>query len=651
MEPDSTIENLIEFALKNKELSISLGHAAFLLATKKDADNVLQELNHTLVDQYLVNENGGWKYKNNYCAEFFYSLFYISNQLNDGKQLNDILTKFNFTHLGGGRNLSYKFFALLLINLETYFGFDISKYIASNDINNILRHSFLEKIYLFNQDSPEFLSAIFKATDGIKVDQNFISIFEAFKKIGQRNPEKGLEIIQILEDTEDKAFLVIPFIFSGMSEKQGVEKLLPVAFQMLESNIEFKQKVGVRSLTMLHGNLFNLEPFENSIDKVLSSVLINGSDSIVGEILNCYGVLINKLPNAKNKIFDIVHHNQSGEVAVALSHVLYLNSQSESKNNWYRNALLELTTFEDGYRGIFNNLTNAFFGIGEQNKALIFEYLERYISNEGNNPTYVEGFKQYLIHLATTELSVLEAELTRWLNNDNFRFHVAAQKVYSIASIHGVKPLNLDIAILDTLSFFDVQFILYKIVGYIHDKEYLESLIFSSLKKSHLDPNHIALVVELFVHYVLYNYPGSRDFLIEKSKDAVGVEKETIERILAIYQEQMGSYKPLPKELRPSPERLQKLFSRFTEQINKSMGAEQKFKDPSILDFIRKFTVKNGKTSFRVNKGEFGKFQYSQKSGMNSYEQAFEPPKGEFTDPTGQAFWRYKMRIFKRRVN
>jgi hypothetical protein len=237
---------------------------------------------------------------------------------------------------------------------------------------------------------------------------------------------------------------------------------------------------------------------------------------------------------------------------------------------------------------------------------------------------------------------VLSVWITSWLNEDRFIFNVkAGELVRSLSPRRKCTPLNKDL--LDRVNFKDVQFIAYKIMGFVVNHEALTTLVFSILQRNPEDEQINELVESVFLEYILFNYKSPLNFLKEKRKTGLKIERKIAGRILKEYESQNQKFKDLPilKELQIPASRVESYMKRQAKKYN-------------LEDSIRKGSVfmqlaKN--IELRAGKGFFSRVEdntYSEVAYLSDYRIDFELPVGEFIDPTGQAVFRAFCQSYKR---
>lgn len=645
----SVYNSNVDFSKQNPSQFVILCDIAYSIINKDDLKIFISKLEKEKIAGIFNLESKSFNDSNHLVFFFLCSLlkkniyklnFDLENfcKLNDDFFRKNALLKF------------YYLFQLSCIISDQLFNFDVSEYFF-NERNRLTRRT--KQIYFqilpnINFHSDFFLRALEVSTEGIKPEHNYLDLYVSIRTISKLDESKARQILCEYNDNVDQKVLLFPNVIHGLTEGYGIDKSLPYIIQLLESNDIANQTIGIRCLSMLGGRINYLKGHKQYVRQRFNLLILTGEVKVIAEILYCYSSLLDQLTFSGAEILDIISKHNAPEILFALSHLLWRHSDSDSYPLWYLSALDKLTVFDSKLLGIYRNLDMAFIGIERHNVNLIYRYLTSYIEEDDNDPKAIEGFKHLFGRLAGSDILLFQKHFTLWLNNDNSRFHVAVARISSQLWIDGSKELSLSVEVINSLSFYDIEFILYKIVGYFLSKDHLQSLVYSSLKKDQVDPRHLNLVAELFVTYISYNFPGSSEFLEVKKIAATPQELVLIDFITKAIEEYYEGKKDKPKELVPSPKRLQIFFSQRNKGFENNNEPER-FPENRFIDFVHKITTKNGKSFFSRNLGEYGKDQYSSKSEMTSFSSTMEFPGGEFTDPVGQAYKRFIWVKFKRR--
>jgi hypothetical protein len=560
-------------------------------------------------------------------------------------------SKHRETELFQRKVISHHFPQLLLVNASIFLNIDIASTLCKEGVRSGQRAQrlFFESASYFNVKSPFFDNALILSLTGITADQNYISLHQQLRRIGHLHPEKATDLLELFKQDETKNIFFIPFLIQGLVAGKGFASVFDSISDWCRHGNRPLRLTGIRSIAYLQGATNYLSGFEERIEELFSVVVNESNEELTSEVLQAIGLHLDYLPSAAKLICDIPAKEPLPRILTCLAGLLWVHSEKRYNEKWFASSLQLLTCFDQTLRGVFNNLDMAFFGIEQADPEIVYNYLEAYIGHEQNDPTAIEGFKHSILRLAQRNPTRVLVALTKWFNHDSYRFHAAAHTLCSILWVNNYKEIFLDKDMLDQFSFYDIEFILFKIAGYVISKDHLQSLVFSSLKRKLVSAQHFQLVVELFVRYVVYNYPGAIDYLESKREGASGIETQLIDTVKAEVDAYHSSRSAKPNELHPSSERLKLFLSKQIQAFDRQ-NKRGRFPDPSILDFVTNIRVQKGHFFFSRNERTFGPGQYTEKSSMKTMAMNIDMPAGEFTDPVGQSYNRLRWRSLKRRT-
>lgn len=233
--------------------------------------------------------------------------------------------------------------------------------------------------------------------------------------------------------------------------------------------------------------------------------------------------------------------------------------------------------------------------------------------------------------------------ITKWFNSDEFILNLKAAEIVRSSSMRH-KDLILSKELLDRYSVEDVEFTIYKILGFVISHERLSELTFSVLQRTPESKIVNEIVEYFFIHHILFNYKSPIAYLKEKKKAGTKTEKKVATKILKSFNKKNKAIRSLPKlkELQGSSVRLQEYMKRQSKKWNLE---ESIHKGSAFMAYARNIDLRAGKGFF--NRYEDG--TYSEISLLNNFRMEMEFPAGEFIDPTGQALFRAFCQSYKRR--
>lgn len=650
-----TYKPLIDFIEQHQLFSRELATLTRSVMSNETSTVLSEECKKISVERQILKDVKTNEFVNTEILHFFYVLDFLilkSDGLNLPEEWHSLFSNINKPQFNSYYNkVGHKFIDLSLIIANRYFNINIPQLIIQNVGTNsrLIKHSYFDVFPVISSTHEDLVDALFIATVDIKAEDNYLNLNKSVREKSYESFQFGHLLIDKSKTNIEKAKLFIPYAFLGITDAVGVTKTFSRVEELLKSQEKELKKVGIRSVGMLHGYNDNPAEVEDRLLAILNDIENAEDDSLLGELIFLYGLLIDKLSIARQKLIDIPNKYEGKEMSFALATMLNMKIEEELNQPWITNSLLKLSNLSQHHVGTYAAVARALHRIIESNPEIVFNYFHSFINEDKNSIDDLDAFKNLFSELRQKKLEILNKWITIWFNNENYRFHRAAAKVLRIIDIENSNEIQLDKTELDKLHPFDIEFILYKVVGYTFSKEHLQSIVYSALAYSG-EVNFIARVVtELFCYYITYNYPGSLDYLKQKKGFANERQKQVIETVQQFFEEVYSVRKEKPKELQPSHERLQQLFNQSTKQFS-TLEDKSKFRQPSFLDLVTKVSIKTGDAFFTRDEFSYGmKNRYANKSTMGHISRSFEFPGGEFLDPIGQEYNRYIWRTFKRR--
>lgn len=645
----------LEFIETNPAFARELGGLAKAILLNEVLPTLSGECKQLSIDEQIIKDLEPNEFITTETLHFFYVLDFLSLKVNELRATSQWVNFFSNLYKPQYNSLyntiGHKFTDLAVIIANRHFGVNIPHIIINNTESNSrpLRNSYFDTFPYLKAEDQEIIEALFIVTEGIKPEDNYISLNISVRKKSSQSPQFGFFLIEKSKTNTLKARLFVPFVFVGITEALGVEKTFSILKELLESTDKEFKIIGLRSLGMLHGNNVNTKEIEEKVLLLLEVIESTSDDSLLGELLFTYGLLIEKFQSSRRKLIDIPNNHSGKDVFFALARILHLKIEEELNEEWVKISLIKLSNLYQHHTGTYNSVAWALYGIIKSHSDIAFSYFGNFISEKQNSIDDLKAFKNVFSELIQNDFEVFQKWITIWLNNDENRFHHAVAKILMIVSIDKSKEVRLDEGELNKLHPYDIEFILYKVVGHVFSKEHLESLTFSALSYSGENAFIKLVVSELFCYYITYNYPGSLEYLKQKKANSNNHQREVIEIVEQFFAEVYSLRKEKPKELYPSHERLQLLFNQSTKRFANSKD-NSRFKEASFLDFVTKVSIKTGNAFFSRDEYTYGmQNRYKNKSNMGHISHSFDFPSGEFLDPVGQEYNRHIWRAFKRR--
>ncbi|MCA6504435.1 MAG: hypothetical protein IM585_16620 [Pseudanabaena sp. M135S2SP2A07QC] len=384
---------------------------------------------------------------------------------------------------------------------------------------------------------------------------------------------------------------------------------------------------------------------------------------IDADLAKAYGNLTGKSEKAQRAFMELTSRDNL-TIKDQVAQILVLKSNEAFNQSWYREAIFNLTQPSLPSLGMIERLSfciQQHYVKNEPDTAL--DMIEAFAANwdyciADEDKDLPNILYTTLIELYNNHLEILLKGITRWFASSNQRLHLAAWKVQLHFSriqtqtspnseineesirkkMEESAKITLSKQVLDNLDEQTVEYIIYRVAGYVVDAYSLDSILLSALSREPSSTNINNLVASILAEYVLYNYPidGGNFLKYFLSLETTSkLEKEVIQTALTHSNSYFEARENLPrlKELKTPSQRIYPL--RLAEWKYQASVMEEARKRSIFSLMVTNIPLKYGR-SFSV--AQDGKFTEPSKLSTFYYEQ--EKPQGELIDPVGQAFQR-----------
>lgn len=644
----------LESAIANPDLHGYLGRLANSFANNRPASEIPEEIRQKAILLKLLENSTSPTFTSKSAQVVFYAIHLTQDKINKSSSEGSVITFLNSlqkssfaTHYANNwpqiREIVY-----LVVN--RIYEHDIPRLIVERKLSSkSVFRAYWDLLPYFNSSIDNLLNALFLSSTDITAEGNYINLNASVRLCSKKQPEFGIRLIELCKASKQKLDLFFMHAFLGLSQTTGIQEAYPLLKDMLNSTNKDFVIAGLRAFAWLHGNNDHPEEIADKVIPILDILTARNDDQLTQNIIFAYGLLIDKIAIARTKLESLISDQLGPDSRFALSHLISIYIKNAQDENWFKKSLALLVDLKGQHVGTYVNISHSFAYAFENPPGLFYTYIDKFIENDRNEIKTIEGFKNGFEESLAKDKGQFERWLTLAFNNDNRRFHHAAREVLMMIDRKATE-IQLSKEIILSLKPYDLEFILYKIVGNVYAKEHLQSLVYSALEyvdESGLVPQ---LVTELMALYIMYNYPGVINYLKEKKQTADATQASVIAVIEQHYNEIHRIQEKKPLELAPSSSNLQKLFRKYGEQIN-DFKDESPFRQSRTTDFVTLITIVKGNSFFHRD-GDYGaiKNKYKFRSNMGKVAVEFEMPGGEFVDPIGQEYNRHYWRTFKRRT-
>tara|TARA_R100000306_G_C4375623_1_gene141834 strand:+ start:729 stop:2309 length:1581 start_codon:yes stop_codon:yes gene_type:complete len=333
------------------------------------------------------------------------------------------------------------------------------------------------------------------------------------------------------------------------------------------------------------------------------------------------------------------------EIQLELLSYLSYNVDLETEFEKVEKYLPNLLHIDINYGGAYSQLSYFLETLSKKQLQIILDFLNSWIELNIENARKIGFFTHLLNTLFDEHYQEFQKFYTSWLNHDSPNFHIAIFEMCRAGEFREISQLTLSEEILRNYSIYDIEYITYKILAYVYDKDSSLSLIYSILEQKSNEKEIVLFLSEIFVDYLIFNYYSAIEFLNKKMKIAKPKLKKIIQDIIKEGEKSYSAYSELEtlKEFAPSERRLNEYYRIQNKKFNKSYK-EIGNNSNSFLNFAKNIHYRAGKSIFSKYRGE-----YTQDMTPALISHSTEMPRGEFIDPIGQAKLRLFWQNFKRR--
>lgn len=606
-------------------------------------------------EQSILEDSSTPTFKSNEKLGFFYALKYIEKECNENKAYEDWEIFFKIHLARNNQKLvsiyGYGFDDLFFLLTVSIYKVDLIPFLKSNEksVRRIVRNSFVELSPYLSINNENLVDGFILATEDVTAEGNYFNVNTVVQKLSNNNADFAWLLLSKCDD-ERKRKLFIPHLYFGLTQNIGFDKTKKIIEQLFVSqNIE-DIKLALWCLRLLSFDKEIAKVNEVEIIKVLEELPIDLNEDIVVELVYVYCFFIKIFDTSKNKIDQLYLHYYNENIAFRLSQLVFMNFEEFKNDEWYFEILNKLNNLHSLPIGCYYYIEMTLVHLVKENQNYVFDFLTNFLSYENCNPKNIEGLKNLFTDLGQKELKLLQKWITIWLNSDNPKFHMAVSLIINQLWLNGIKNIELDEEVLNGYPSGDVEYILYKINGFIIMRENIQELSYSITKYEGNGFQHIGKTfAEFFCYHILYDYPSAIDFIKTKKDTATEKQLAVIEAIEKYNNNYSAKRGEKPKELQGSPKRLSILFNESNKKLN-SEQQEEKFKVRSFLDMVTTIDIKKGSSFIsRLATAKETFESIGSRGKMSSFGASFEMPNSAITDPIGNEYNRHIWKRQKRR--
>lgn len=652
----SEIKDLITFSNINRDASFMLAEMANCIWQMEGSwelyEQSKQDFDLIVAKGYIkILEDKNIEFKDRLSFEYFYSMWFLkSSGIQENKSLKELANlvwhkTYKEKASKGGKKVSTDFSVISIILMYNFFFRNIfAAYFEDNenDLDEINWNA--EKVIPYLNIDVNKLLLIAKEAQKTK-ESSMPGLANGIVGLIKVNPEVGIQLLQKVDsDTDSKIKGLMPAIISGLTATKGSTFTLPIIIEKLSSLQDYDVKNALFILSRFELNDGDWTQFGESIIQQLDLIEKSSNEEYKLLLPEVYVRHIRFLPPAKDYLLEY-SRSDNPKFQLAMSNVLWFHTKKLFNEPWYETILLNSTEWDYSDLGMAKQMAFCLLNLVENSTTLSIKYLNAWIANEKNQLKQIRLFKHEIVTLFQKHQELMEEWITKSFLSFNVRYHRAMNHVISELWVSGFKDLSLSKKILDSCSFWDIKFILFKIMANVHGKESLESLVFSFLKKEPGNEPFWDLIANSFMRHICYNFGSAYTYLKNKENGASAIEKLVIKNVTEGYDnyyrhvDKIGKVNELKWQSKNGVNFIKIKMKKMSQEMEKNMKYSE---ENSFRSLFKSVNIKGGNKFFSKYEGA-----YTEPAALQSFESSFELPRGEMIDPLKESLNRMGWNNYK----
>ncbi|MUH36162.1 hypothetical protein D9O36_09935 [Zobellia amurskyensis] len=436
----------------------------------------------------------------------------------------------------------------------------------------------------------------------------------------------------------------IKYLLSGLYESNSGFVTSQIT-QLITGNDNQLREVGIDSASEIDISRNNIsEEFKDCLN---NSLLILAKDKNERKLWPAvFRISRNQLKTIDNaySIIDILVSKRDIDIQKEIINLLLYNLDIETDLKLIKKYLQHLIRLDLKHKGEYHSLSYFLKSLVEKNLEVVIKFINCWVVDNVANSRNIAYFSQTLNSIYDVNFVAFQKLYTSWMNHDKVNFQIALHNMNNGHEFRDYSDLEFSLELLMSYTKYDIEFISYKTLGYIYDRELTQSLLYSILVSKYKDCELTNFISELFIDCIIFNYYSAIDFLKKNKEKTSSVKlKKIIDSIIKKGEEMYSAYSDLEvfKEFSPSERRLNYYNKLQSKKISKSY--EESGGQSSFQNLFKTLHFRTGESSFAKVNGE-----YSQELTPATISHSTEMPRGEFIDPIGQAKLRLLWQNFTR---
>ncbi|WP_191858477.1 hypothetical protein [Hanstruepera ponticola] len=497
-----------------------------------------------------------------------------------------------------------------------------------------------------NIDIDLYVKALPELLKNLKSNYPVRNLQIAITREAKEDASFGKEIyLKTLETNNPDSYFTLMDILSGLYHSDQKFAIDEIKRLIEDDNLSLKE-IGIKSIVKID-LIAKTTPktFVSWIEKQFNSIINNETlEELWPSVFFTIRNKRNELKNA-DRIIDKLSSIKTIEIQLELIYFLDYNIDLENEIHLLKKYLPLLLHINLEHAGAYSQLAYRLENVAKTNLSLVVGFITDWVDMSPENARKIKYFSHLLNTLCDDFYSEFQKLYTNWLNKDNPNFHIAIFEMNSTRYMRGLSGLTVSEVLIKDFSDYDIEYITYKILAYVYDKDTSLSLVYSILEQKVDNKEVVVFLADLFINHLIFNYYSTIEFLNLKKRTANNKLKKILKDIIDEGENKYKAYSDLKnlKEFAPSEQRLIYYNKIQGKKFSKSFK-ENEIKNPSFFNTLPTINYRAGKSIFTKYRGE-----YTEKMTPALISHSGEMPRGEFIDPIGQAQERLYWQNFKRR--
>lgn len=528
---------------------------------------------------------------------------------------------------------------LLAVNL---FNWDIA-----TNLVKIGQHDFWEFIIkvsntlnLLEINHFEFLKGLETHQENIQGNYGIHSLYQSYQGwAGEESASAKILLSEILKDQSHLRLTFVPPLIRGVAVASGNEAAFLFIKYWLDPFAPLQSEYVLLGLSTLR--------YSGSDDHDMKIALfilehLRG-DSSGNEVLSCQ-VHLNLFvfcKAAREGLKALAGSISNPQCAYLIFSAIWREKLYDNYGKLISEIILDMPPVNPENMGIMRIVNYLLFDLIANTPKLVNSLIHNWLTSDKWTADDIVKFKDFFERASINHSDFVDNWIFETLQKREMKLHLGLMRLAWQNNFSPSYKPSFPLERLELCNDQNLEWLIRKTLGFILDKELLRPLIISILLKKNLSQNMKKFIKDIFLEYIFYNYPSTKEWLNDLERTA---KSQSFKRFVKDLQEQSDLYfdriyeAPILEELKGSEVRHGIYHKWLSHQTQKQME-ETRNSSETFMSMIPAINLKGGKRWFSKVDG-----RYSEKRALTQFQHSGELPRAEFIDPLGQE----RLRIFNR---